>query len=173
LFLFFTGFVAQMAYPFYAIKGYYGKLEKKDYKGLSAGLDFLKNQYPADYQAVLWMRKNIAGQPVLLEAVGDSYTLYNRASAFTGLPTIEGWLVHEWLWRGGYDQPGARAAEVESIYQGENDSVAKTLLKKYNVSYIFVGSLEKEKYPNLNEERIKSWGEEVFSSAGTSLYKLK
>lgn len=171
-FLFLSGFLAQMTYPFYAIKGYYGELKTKKYQGINAGLEFLKTRYPNDYQAVLWVRKNISGQPVLLEAVGDSYTLYNRMSALTGLPTIEGWLVHEWLWRGGYGRPGARAAEVESIYQGSDENTAVALLKKYKVSYILVGQMEKEKYPNLNEDRIKRWGEEVFSSGETKLYKL-
>ncbi len=167
------GFFAQLTYPFYAIKGYYGQFSLKNYKGLSSGLDFLKKQYPDDYQAVLWLNKNISDQPVLLEAVGDSYTLYNRVSAMTGLPTIEGWLVHEWLWRGGYDQPGARAAEVDNIYQGEDKITAKALLNKYNVSYVFIGQMEREKYSNLDEDRFEDWGERVFSSGDTRIYKLK
>ena len=44
--------------------------------------------------------KTIEGQPVVLEANGDSYSDYERVSAMTGLPTVLGWYVHEWLWRG-------------------------------------------------------------------------
>jgi len=167
--LFFLGFSAQMIYPYFAIKGYYGSL--KDYQGIE-GMNFLKKTYPDNYQAVLWLKREIVGQPVVLEAVGDSYTHYNHVSAMTGLPTIEGWLVHEWLWRGGYDRPGARAAEVEVIYQGEDDLYAQQLIKKYGVKYIFLGPLEREKYPNLREERLADWGQVVFSSGETKIYRL-
>jgi uncharacterized membrane protein len=79
-------------------------------------MNFIKEQFPENFEAINWINQNISGQPIMLEAVGDSYTLYNQISATTGLPTVQGWLVHEWLWRGGYDQPGARAADVEKIY---------------------------------------------------------
>jgi len=167
--IFLAGFAAQLVYPYFAVKGYYGSL--KNYSGLY-GMNFLKDQYPDDYQAVLWLKKNIDGQPVVLEAVGDSYTLYNRVSAMTGLPTIEGWLVHEWLWRGGYDKPGARAAEVETIYQEKDEESVRMLLQKYKVEYIFVGSLEREKYPDFDETRFAKLGKQVFSSGETKIYYL-
>jgi len=170
--IFLIGFSAQMFYPSLAIKGYYGKLTLDRYQGIY-GMKFLEKQHPDDYQGVVWLKKNIVGQPVVLEAVGDSYTLYNRVSAMTGLPTIEGWLVHEWLWRGGYDKPGARATEVGAIYQDEDDDRIKQLLKKYQVQYVFVGSLEREKYPNLDESRFARWGEIVFSSGETKIYHLQ
>jgi len=170
--LFLLGFSAQMAYPFFAIKGYYGELKPRRYKGLY-GLNFLKERYPGDYQTVLWIKENVEGQPNILEAVGDSYTLYDRISSLTGLPTIEGWLVHEWLWRGGYDQPGARATEVQNVYQGEDLGKAKQILDKYSVEYVVVGELEKEKYPNLDEERFLNWGNLVYSSGETKLYQLE
>ncbi|MBU2592137.1 MAG: DUF2298 domain-containing protein [Patescibacteria group bacterium] len=167
--LFLIGFLAHMVYPYFAIRGYYGSL--KEYKGL-AGLGFMERLYPDNYKALLWIKKNISGQPVMLEAVGDSYTLYNQISAFSGLPTIEGWLVHEWLWRGGYDLPGARATEVETIYQGEDEAAAERLLKDYGVEYVFVGSLEKEKYPDLKTERFDLLGKVVFVSGETKIYHL-
>lgn len=165
------GFSAQVIYPCFAIKDYYGSLTLANYKGLY-GMNFLKRNYPDNYQAVLWLNKNIKGQPVILEAVGDSYTMYNHVSSMTGLPTIEGWLVHEWLWRGGYDQPGTRASEVEAIYQGEDVNYAKTLVEKYNVKYVLVGLLEREKYQQLEEERFSGWGKIIFSSGETKIYEL-
>jgi len=172
LLLFLAGFAAHLVYPYFAIKGYYGLLKPGRYKGLY-GMNFLKERYPGDYRAVNWFKNNVVGRPVILEAAGDSYTLYNRISAMTGLPTVQGWLVHEWLWRGGYDRPGARAAEVDSVYQGDDLVKAKAILKKYQVKYVIVGELEKEKYPNLGEERFANWGEVVFSSAATKIYKLE
>jgi len=59
----------------------------------------------------------VIGQPVIVEAQGDSYTDYARISANTGLPTILGWTVHEWLWRGDYSVPAARIDDVRAIYE--------------------------------------------------------
>ncbi len=167
---FMVGFSAHMIYPYFAVKSYYREL--KEYQGIW-GMGFLKEQYPGDYQIVQWLNDKVDGQPVILEAVGDSYTLYNHTSALTGLPTIQGWLVHEWLWRGGYDQPGSRAEEVKQIYQGESDQEARELLQNYEVKYVLVGPLEREKYPELKEDRFKEFGKIVFSSHTSRLYQLE
>lgn len=155
-------------YPNFAIKSYYGL---KTYKGLY-GLGFLKNLYPDDYQAVLWLRKNISTQPVIVEAVGESYTDFARVSALTGLPTVLGWRVHEWLWRGSFDEPGKRTEEVREIYESADLEKTKMLLNKYNVEYIFVGTLERQQYPNLSEEKFTKLGEIVFVSGKTKIYKV-
>lgn len=167
---FVIGFSAHMIYPYFAVKSYYNGL--KEYQGIW-GLNFLKEKYPGDYHVVRWLDEKVENQPVILEAVGDSYTLYNHTSALTGLPTIQGWLVHEWLWRGGYDQPGARAEEVKQIYQGDSDQQARDLLRNYQVEYVLVGPLEREKYPRLKEERFRELGKIVFSSRTSRLYKLE
>lgn len=155
-------------YPFKAIPSYYGDF--KNYRGLY-GLNFLQKSSPSDHNAVLWLQKNIKGQPIVLEAAGDSYTLYNRVSAMTGLPTIEGWLVHEWLWRGSYDEPGKRNEEVKTIFETKDLILTKSLLKKYQVEYVFVGDKEREKY-KLNESKFLKLGSIVYQSQETSIYKI-
>lgn len=164
-------FFSLMVYPFYSIKGYYGKLSASNYKGLY-GLKFLERSYPDDYQVVNWLNKNVKDQPVVLEAVGDSYTDYERISMATGLPTIEGWLVHEWLWRGSFDEPGKRSSEVQLIYESKDIDQTKELLKKYNVKYLVIGNLEREKYPNLDEKKLKTLGKVIFESNKTYLLEL-
>jgi len=164
-------FTMQMIYPIYSLPGYYGKMRLEDYKGLY-GLAFLQRLYPDDYQAVLWLNRNASGQPVILEAVGDSYTDYERISMATGLPTIEGWLVHEWLWRGSFDEPGKRASEVQQIYETSDFQIAKQLLLKYSVRYVIVGKMEKDKYPNLNEEKFNQLGKMVFQQGSTKIYQV-
>jgi uncharacterized membrane protein/membrane-associated phospholipid phosphatase len=168
-FIFFLVFSAHLVYPYFAIRGYYGNL--REYRGLY-GLNFLKDFHPNSYAAVNWINKNITGQPVILEATGDSYTLYNHFSVATGLPTVEGWLVHEWLWRGGYDQPGARAEEVRQVYEAQTIAQALPILQKYSVQYVIIGDLEREKYPALNESIFSLIARPVFTSADTVIYKL-
>lgn len=168
---YFLLFTLLMVYPFYSIKGYYGEIKRKNYRTLS-GLQFLKRLYPNDYQAILWLNQNIKGQPVVLEAVGDSYTDYERISMATGLPTIEGWLVHEWLWRGSYDEPGRRSAEVQTIYESSDAAGTEALLQKYQVKYVVVGTLERQKYPQLKEEKFARLGKKVFASGKTAIFEL-
>ncbi|HSA84046.1 MAG TPA: DUF2298 domain-containing protein, partial [Patescibacteria group bacterium] len=158
-----------MLYPHQAINSYYGNLTK--YQDLN-GTNYLKNLYPSDYAAILWINDNIKGQPVILEAQGDSYTTYARVSTNTGLPTILGWTVHEWLWRGTYDIPAPRIEEIKILYESKTLQQTKALLKKYNVEYVFVGSLEREKYLNLYENKFDSLGKPVYQNGSTFIYKI-
>lgn len=166
--LFFIIFLCHLVYPFFAIKSFYG-LEK--YQGLW-GLNFLKRNYSDNLAAIQWINKNIEGQSVMVEATGDSYTTFNQISVATGLPTIEGWLVHEWLWRDGYEKPAARTEDVRKIYESTDMKEVKNILKKYSVSYIFVGAKEYEKYPKLNEKKFFQIGKIIFQSGNTKIYKL-
>jgi uncharacterized membrane protein len=119
------------------------------------------------------MNQNISGQPVILEAVGDSYTTFNQVSVATGLPTIQGWVVHEWLWRGGYDQPAARQQEVEKVYKSSKIDEVKSILDKYQVKYIFVGDKEYEKYGKIDFHKFEKLNAKViFQSGKTSLFQL-
>ncbi|MBI3984366.1 MAG: hypothetical protein HY344_00275 [Candidatus Levybacteria bacterium] len=157
------------SYPIFAINSYYDNL--KIYKGLD-GTKYLSTTHPEDFDLINWLNINIKGQPVVIEAVGDSYTDYARISANTGLPTIMGWPVHEWLWRGTYDVVGPRVDDVKTFYTTKNVETAKEIIKKYNASYIVVSLLEKEKYPELNEENIKSLGEIIYQKGEAKLYKI-
>lgn len=159
-----------MIYPYLAIPSYYGDL--KTYKGLN-GITYLQTLYPSDYEAILWINTSVKGQPVILEAQGDSYTDYGRISANTGLPTVLGWTVHEWLWRGDYSIPSPRINEVKDMYETQDLTVTKKLLDKYKVKYIFIGSLEYQKYPNLKEDKFKKLGKLVFINDKTKIYEIK
>jgi len=156
-------------YPIFAINSYYNGLSK--YHGLN-GINYLKELYPSDYTAILWINKNIKDQPTILEAQGDSYTDYERISVNTGLPTIIGWTVHEWFWRNDYNVVSLRINDVRTIYETTNLSLTKNLLKKYNVYYVFIGNLERQKYINLKENKFKKLGKVVFENGTSKLYKI-
>ncbi len=166
---FFAFFFLVAIYPYFAINSFYGGL--KNYQGLN-GEDYLAGLYPSDYRAILWLQQNIKGQPVILEAQGDSYTDFARVSANTGLPTVLGWPVHEWLWRGSYNEPGRRIPEVEQLYESTDLNLTKQLISEFNISYVFVGTLERQKYPNLDEAKFTTLGKVVFDYNGTKIYQL-
>lgn len=165
--LFLFGLVA--IYPFFGINSYYGGL--KSYKNLD-GLEYLSALYPTDYLGIAWLQENVKGQPVILEAQGDSYTDFARVSSNTGLPTVIGWPVHEWLWRGTYTEAGRRGQEVAELYETADINSARTLISKYHISYVFVGILERQKYRNLNEDKFSKLGKVVFKEGPTVIYKL-
>lgn len=158
-----------LSYSVLAINSFYADL--KTYKGLD-GISYLKNLYPGDYYLINWLNKNVQGQPTVLEASGDSYTDYARISANTGLPTVIGWPVHEWLWRGTYDIVAPRIEDVSILYTSKDINETKRLIKKYNISFVVVSDLEKKKYTNLEEERFKAIGKLVFEKDGAKLYQI-
>jgi len=157
-------------YPRFAIRSYYGL---KNYQGITAGLNFLKNNYPDDYAAILWLKNNVTDQPVIVEAVGESYTDFARVSANTGLPAVLGWRVHEWLWRGSFDEAGRRTEVVREIYETEDKEKTKQLLRQYRVKYVFLGNLEHQQYTELDEEKFNQLGEIVFNAGQTKIYQVK
>ena len=110
--------------------------------------------------------------PVIVEADGDSYTDYNHISAFSGMPTITGWAVHEWLWRGSYDIVAPRREDVQKIYMSENAEEVQSILTTYHVRYIIVGPMEREKYPNLDVSKFSVLGSVIFSSGKTVVYEV-
>ena len=156
-------FCLLLIYPYFGYRDRYGF---KNFKGLN-GLSWLKEKYPEDYAAILWLNAHVAGQPVILEAVGTSYSEFSRVSAFTGLPTVVGWPVHEWLWRGSYDIPSPRIEDVKSMYEQPFSLPSARMFEKYMVDYIFVGDKEREAYPALRSDQLRALGEVVFQQGGT------
>jgi uncharacterized membrane protein len=165
VFLFFSTF----AYPYLAFSSYYGGF--KNYKGLN-GLAWFMNKYPEDYVLMEYLRKNEAKQVNIVEAVGESYTEFARVSAFSGMPTILGWRVHEWLWRASWDEPAKRTGEVETIYTQPTSPEARNYLKQYQVKYIVLGDKEREAYPQLDAKGLLSLGKIVVSSGNHYLIQL-
>lgn len=168
--LVYSGVIASLLiYPYFGLKSYYGEL--KNYKGLS-GVEWLSSSFPGEYAAVAWLNDNVRGQPIILEAPGDSYTDYNVISSYTGLPTVSGWFVHEWLWRGSAEIPQERVSAISTIYTSEDFEETKRLLNKFKVEYVIVGYFEKEKFPELKEGKFSQLGNVVFASGGTTIYQL-
>jgi len=146
----------------------------QDRAGLDA-LAYLDRDFPADVEAIYWLKDNVKDVPVVLEANGDSYTNFERVSATTGLPTVLGWYVHEWLWRGDPEDLNIRGSDVDTIYTSDNREMVQHLLKQYDISYIFIGSTEWEKYADrINYELLQELAPVVYSDPnfGTCIMKV-
>ncbi len=160
-------FAMSVCYIQNAVHSWYGNIfDKKGYKGIDC-TTFMQTTFKDDARAIDWLNKHVKGMPVVLEANGDSYTDYQRVSVMTGLPTILGWRTHEWLWKSDTDKLDERAADIETIYTSTDKNTIMSLLKQYNVSYLYMGKLEKEKFPKINDELLKSLGDVVYDNSSS------
>lgn len=169
----FLCFAGCVCYVGTAVHSWFGQVHHKEqYQGLDA-TTFLETKFAEDAAAIRWLNEHVEGNPVVLESHGDSYSDHERVSAMTGLPTVLGWYVHEWLWRGGIEDLNQRVQEVEAIYTSDNQELVESLLRIYDVEYIFVGKMEREKYENLNEMMLKTVGDLVYQDEVSDTYILR
>lgn len=149
-----------------------GYKDPSGYQGLDATA-YIETDFPEDAAGIRWLKDNIEDSPVVLEANGDSYSVtgFQRVSAMTGLPTVLGWYVHEWLWRNDTEDLNRRGADVEEIYTSGDEGTVKDLLARYDVSYIFVGAREREKYEDrVNDDMLRKLGAVVFEDTVSGTY---
>jgi uncharacterized membrane protein len=102
-----------------------------------------------DRQAVEWLRDNVRGIPTILEANTPLYRWGSRVAIYTGLPDIIGWDWHQKQQRSVLPGPvvDRRLEDVRTIYTTTDAREALALLKRYSVTYVYVGTLEKLYYP--------------------------
>jgi len=137
------------------------------------GLRFIRAAHPGDYSGILWLTKNVDGTPVIMEAIGDSHTDYGRVSAFTGLPTVLGWPLHESWFHGSYGPQGTRRADVQRAYQSADPAVIQEILARYDVEYVYVGPLEREAYGEINLGAFASFMETVYRNDEVTIFRLE
>ena len=135
--------LAGLVYPVLAIPNKTGDFSAQP---TLDGMAWLEQFHPDDYAAIRWLQANAPDSAVILEASGGSYSYYGRVSALTGLPTVLGWDFHEYQWRGSYDEPAARKPDIDILYNSVDPAQTLTLLDKYDITYVYVGSLEREQY---------------------------
>ena len=145
-------------------------------RGTLDGLAYVKIIAPGDYEAINWINEHIQGSHVMLEAPGDPYKFTLRISTMTGLPTVIGWTnTHELMWRGNWDKIAGRDKEVDSIYNNPDSEQALSVLRKYNVEYIYVGNLEKQRYPAESLQKFASHPEKyklIYGNQGAVIYQV-
>ena len=177
-----AGYAALLAvallFPYYGIRSrgieYRGALADETRRPATLdGLAYVGSFNPDELAAIEWLRANVEGAPVVLEAVGGQYSSFGRVSAQTGLPTLLGWAGHEFQWRG-YDtpEPNIRDGVVRRIYSEPrwSDEVA-ALLDQYDVAYIFVGGLERSQYDPAGADKFAAELPVAFSNDTVTIYR--
>ena len=138
------------------------------------GLWSLKQGHPGEYDAITWLRDDLPGTPVIIEAVDLSYTPYSRVSSYTGLPTVLGWDQHEFWWRGGDWTPqDGRKEAIDQIYTGSDPAQVTRLLNQYDAEYVYVGWLEKEKYGPQVGSTFGSFMDIAYQNSEVTIYRMR
>jgi YYY domain-containing protein len=144
------------------------------------GFAFLRAWYPGDAQAITWLNDHIFGAPVILEATTPyDFSWGGRVSVYTGLPDVLGWLGHENEQRY-QDQPVNRLTDVGIIYSTPDVSLALELLHHYQVSYIYIGGLERLAYAPQSNIGLAKFGRMaqdgtlslVYYQSGVMIYQV-
>jgi YYY domain-containing protein len=135
------------------------------------GEGWLERTAPGDAAAIAWLRHSVKGHPTVLETVGADFDSdgRGRVSTFTGLPAVIEWPGHEVQW--GHD-PRARAVDVRRIYATPSPRVARRLLDRYGVRFVFVGSLERRDFPASGLAKFAGFGTVAFRSGRTLVYRV-
>ena len=135
-----------------------------------------------DYRAIRWMQENVKGSPVIVEANCPEYHWCTRYTIYTGLPGVVGWNFHQRQQRAfNSTWVEARVAEIGTFYSAMDGNAARDFLKKYDVSYIIVGQLERAAYKSEDfgnglfkfEEFDGMYWDEVYRDGNTVIYEVK
>lgn len=138
-----------------------------------------------DYDAIQWLRKNIAKPDVLVEAsIGPYRGFGSRISMFTGLPDVMGWDNHESQQR--YpDQVFSRSRDVRNLYDTSSIKTALELILRYDIKYIYLGPVERLHEFDTGERYASQQGLEkfdrmvgpylklIYSNSAVKIYEVK
>ena len=153
------------------------------------GLDYLKTavyaenrplNLGADRDAILWMRENIAGSPVILEGNSGEYRWGTRVAINTGLPTVIGWNWHQKQQRSIIDGGivDRRMDTVRAIYNTREPGDALAMLRRYRVAYIYIGDLERNFYDAQGLAKFDAMTKQglldlAYENSNVKIYKIK
>jgi YYY domain-containing protein len=132
------------------------------------GTAYIQTYNPDEMDAIHWLQQAPLG--VVAEAIGGSYSSFARISEVSGQQTVLGWPGHESQWRGGASEMGSRQQDIEQLYKTTSWSDAETILKQYNIRYIYVGGLERSTY-RVSEAKFQNNLKIVFQKGVVTIYE--
>ena len=131
-----------------------------------------------DYNAIRWLQDHVICSPVIVEAHLTEYRWGTRYTIYTGLPGVVGWNWHQrqqrtllpdnWVWD--------RVNAIAEFFNTADSSTASQFLKRYDVSYIIIGQLERAKYSPEGIGKFEAYDgslwNEVFRDRDTIIYEV-
>ena len=135
------------------------------------GTAALAHSRPEDYAAINWLNHFLPAHGVIAEAVGGSYTEYGRVAVHSGLPTVLGWPGHELQWRGGFEPAAGREDAVHTLFSTRAWDEAAALLARYDIRYVYVGSLERQQFPAQGLQKFENHMRAIYRNSGVTIYE--
>jgi YYY domain-containing protein len=139
-----VGLIAGLVYPVLSTRQWTGEFAA--WSGLD-GIAYLEALSADELAAIGWLQANSRPTDVLLEAGGCSYQVnggmpLNRASAFSGVPTVIGWSGHERQWRSGQpallDEIPLRERQIAEIFADPSGASAAD----HGITLLYIGTFE-------------------------------
>ncbi|WP_302082252.1 DUF2298 domain-containing protein [Salinibaculum rarum] len=133
--------------PFPVLAGYseMGGVLADDTEFSLDGLEVHDRWRGAQMEAIYWLDDH-DGRPVVLEAPGQRYQWSSPVSTLTGLPTPVGWAHHQRNYRPD-KQVDERVDAAAVVYDRDRSwSSAASVLRRYDIEYVYVGAVENETY---------------------------
>ncbi len=155
--------------------GYLQVASFREDHGTPAAADDATIRLADDAPLIRWLRENVEGSPVIVEAVGPLYHWTGRISVNTGLPAVIGWDWHETQQRWDYSGlVSQRRTETRRFYTDMSASEAAQYLRRFNVSYVVVGTEERSWGTSEGLARIARMPglQEVFRSGDYAIYHV-
>jgi YYY domain-containing protein len=155
----------------YPVLGSYSRELRFDRSPTLDGMQWLEEQAPNDAAAIDWLRQSVRGAPIVLEAPGPDFDPQGsgRVSTFTGLPALAEWPGHEVQWG---HSPGSLTNIAQLIFKTDDLAYARNLLRRYDVRYVFVGTLERRAYSRSELAKFAQIGTPAFRRGSTVVYQL-
>jgi len=135
------------------------------------GVGRMAQSHDDDHAAINWLNHFIPADGVVAEAVGGSYSDYGRVSVHSGLPTVLGWPGHELQWRGGFEMAAGREEAVKTLYSTGVWDEAAEVLARYDINYVYVGSLERDQYPEHALDKFENYMYPIYRNSGVTIYE--
>jgi uncharacterized membrane protein len=158
-----------LAYPVF---GLWTKTNKFNPDQWTLDGNYFQGKYnEKEMEAIHWLEQAPLGVVAEASSSTASYSSYTRVATLSGLPTIIGWPGHESQWRGGAREIGSRLADIELLYRTSSWNEAQTILKQYNIRYIFIGNLERSTY-KVNDIKFQQNLKPVFQNESVIIYEF-
>ena len=138
------------------------------------GLAYVERQSIDEFRAIQWLRENSDRRDRILEAVGKDYVAEaSRVSASTGIPTVLGWPGHEEQWRGSRSAFEGREEAIQTAYQSTSVAKVEEILRRYELTYVYVGPRERAEYGQPPLEGFEQILEPAFLSGEVAIYRYR
>lgn len=133
---------------------------------------FARPYFPDDMAAADWLRRAPAGVVVEATRADASYHYeFGLIATYSGQPNVLGWPGHEAQWRGTYDGLDQRINDIQRLYETRSWEEALSLLRQYDVRYVYVGSMERSIY-RVNELKFQQNLAPVFQQGQAVIYEV-